>query len=248
MVGVLRRCNPSSRRARCSPANSLFRSRTVFIAFMYYHCSDYLLSWPLMHAAVVVLGTATLFRFIVTMVQTAGFFKPQKAVVQIVEDKALRIQVKTSIKWQAGQYFYVRFTSPSLYPWQTHPFTAVSVPLAFPISNPTADVDPNLMSKNSNTDLEVQNSTSNRSNILDSSLVDFILRPHSGLTRRLFERASSVNHLNLSVILDGPYSSGSAELVNVACSDRALVIAGGEFKNLFPLRDALNKRTSGYLF
>lgn len=190
---------------------------------MYYHCFNALVSWPLMHAAVVVLGTAMLYRFLVTAVQTAGFLKPQQAIVEVIEEGALRIRVtvdSSKIKWEGGQYFFVRFTSPSFYPWQTHPFTVAN--LVSGCSSPSTF--------HQGSDLEKQESRESTPSqpSPDANFVHFVLRPYSGLTRRLFNRASSASgSLNLSVLLDGPYSSGAAELVAVSSSDRTLVVAGG---------------------
>lgn len=192
---------------------------------MYYHCFNALVSWPLMHAAVVVLGTAMLYRFLVTAVQTAGFLKPQQAIVKVIEDGALRIRVtvdSSKIKWEGGQHFFVRFTSPSFYPWQTHPFTVANL---VSVSGRSS-----LSTIHQGSDLEKQESRESTPSqpSPDANFVHFVLRPYSGLTCRLFNRASSASgSLNLSVLLDGPYSSGAAEHVAVSSSDRTLVVAGG---------------------
>lgn len=194
----------------------------LFIVFMYYHCFDALVSWPLMHAATVVLGAAVVYRFV-------QLFVSKHAVVEVIADGALRIRVDVRYRfvWTAGQHVFVRFTSPALAPWQTHPFTVANVPahslVAVDAGHPLASADVEKQAPGTAVATAPERPSS------ASSTLDLVLRPHSGLTRRLFERASAApgGRFTAPVVLDGPYSSDSSDQLSVSASDRALVVAGG---------------------
>ncbi|GAA6040606.1 hypothetical protein JCM8097_008065 [Rhodosporidiobolus ruineniae] len=201
----------------------------LFIVMMYYHCDNLLASWSYMHATVVVLGVALLYRFAVVAYRSGGLFRPRKATVEVIEDGALRISVDVGdghgrgADWQAGEHVFIRFLRPSLFPWQTHPFTIANLPAhsVFFTSSPSSSDD---LEKQDSAPAALPPSSS-------SSTMTFILRPYSGLTRRLFQLASSCSS-TVPVLLDGPYSSHStsgspAALLSLSAADRALLICGG---------------------
>ncbi|GAA5828049.1 hypothetical protein JCM11251_005710 [Rhodosporidiobolus azoricus] len=202
----------------------------LFIVFMYYHCDQLLGSWAWLHAAVVVLGAATLYRFIVTAWHTAAFFRPQRASVNVVADGALLVKVDVgTMSWQAGDHVYLRFGSFNLFPWQSHPFTIANLPQSSYAQLALATDDRN------GEDLEKRTSPSPprgvptlSSSPSSSSLINnemhFVLRPHSGFTSRLFRLAPMYD---IPVYIDGPYSSHPSALSSLTSSDSAVLVAGG---------------------
>ncbi|GAA6040612.1 hypothetical protein JCM8097_008068 [Rhodosporidiobolus ruineniae] len=203
----------------------------LFIVMMYYHCDNLLASWSYMHATVVVLGVVLVYRFAVVAYRSGGLFRPRKATVEVIEDGALRISVDVGdghgrgADWQAGEHVFIRFLRPSLFPWQTHPFTIANLP--------AHSVFLSSSSSSSSDDLEKQDSApATVPSSSSPSTMTFILRPYSGLTRRLFQLASLSSSSTVPILLDGPYSSHStsgspAALLSLSAADRALLICGG---------------------
>ncbi|GAA6008274.1 hypothetical protein JCM10207_000062 [Rhodosporidiobolus poonsookiae] len=104
----------------------------IFIVGMYYHIDQLLNTWRYMHASVVILGTAMLYRFGVVGWLTRGFTRAETARIELVEDDALSmtIDLKGPMTWAPGQHVFVRFLT--LFPWQTHPFSITSLDVPHP--------------------------------------------------------------------------------------------------------------------
>ncbi|GAA5872371.1 hypothetical protein JCM8547_000911 [Rhodosporidiobolus lusitaniae] len=210
----------------------------LFFVFMYFHCDNLLMSWPLLHGAVVILGTALVYRFVVTFVQTFGFFEPSQAVVTLLEDGAIGIKVTVESRlfdWSGGDHVFLRFASPSLFPWQSHPFTISNLPepaLLTRYASSTLSNSGDLEKQPSPSSLPVLSSATSpaTSPATGPRAVSLVFRPHSGLTSRLYSRLlsfSTTQSLTLPVYLDGPYSSSPSSLSSISSSTSILVVAGG---------------------
>ncbi|GAA5908146.1 hypothetical protein JCM5296_000515 [Sporobolomyces johnsonii] len=158
----------------------------LFIVFMYEHCTGALNSWSYLHASVVVLGTALIYRFLVVAVRTHGFTRVHRAEISPVEDGALKITIPVgSMEWSAGQHVFIRFLT--VYPWQTHPFTILNLPNSPFSASPS---EPNSL--------------------------QFVLHPRTGLTARLASLAASNPTRSLPVHIDGPYGHAAIETIGGA--------------------------------
>ncbi|GAA5893149.1 hypothetical protein JCM6882_003898 [Rhodosporidiobolus microsporus] len=231
----------------------------LFIVFMYYHCDRLLASWAWLHAAVVVLATATLYRVLATAWRTAGFFRPQRASVEHLPDDALKIVVDVGgMEWQAGDHVFLRFGSIKLFPWQSHPFTVANLPQTSSSSSSapvhasaagTDDLEKRVSPSGAGGAASSTDVLSTLSSSAASNTMHLLLRPHTGLTARLSALAPVTS---LPVYIDGPYSShgsSSSAVVALAAADAALLVAGGTGASwVFPLLlDVLRKEGGGRL-
>ncbi|GAA5933688.1 hypothetical protein JCM10213_008567 [Rhodosporidiobolus nylandii] len=181
----------------------------LFIAAMYDHLDRLLGSWSYMHASVVVLGTAFLYRYGATAVSSRLFTRPQTARVELIEDGALCMSIDVegaALRWSPGQHVFIRFLT--LLPWQTHPFTISSLPSSSP------------------------SSTSTMRFILrpHSGLTARLLSRAS---------ASSTKSFSLPVLLDGPYGPSSVAEVTQAADHILLLAGGTGMSFVAPLLSAL---------
>ncbi|GAA5905359.1 hypothetical protein JCM8208_003830 [Rhodotorula glutinis] len=170
----------------------------VFLATCYLHFEALLGSWAYLHASVVIVGVAFLYRIGAVGFFSRGFTRPDVATLEALGDGAVavEIEVKSGMRWSAGQHVFVRFLK--LHPWSTHPFTIASLDPASLLA--VAD-------------------TSRRT-------MRLVLRPHSGLTARLAALARTHPSRAHPVLLDGPYGPSSlAPIVHGA--DSVLLVAGG---------------------
>ncbi|GAA6054893.1 hypothetical protein JCM3770_004271 [Rhodotorula araucariae] len=183
----------------------------LFLATCYLHFERLLGSWAYLHAAVVIVGVAFIYRLGTVAFLSRFFTRPDRATPEPLGDGAVavNIEVKSGMRWSAGQHVFVRFLT--LHPWSTHPFTIASLDPS--LTSPVASSSPRTLR--------------------------LVLRPHSGLTARLAALTASTAPRALPVVLDGPYGPSSlSDIVHGA--DEALLLAGGTgFSFIFPLLEAL---------
>ncbi|KAM3589017.1 ferric-chelate reductase [Umbelopsis sp. WA50703] len=119
-----------------------------------------------------------------------------------------------------GAYVYIYI--PSIYFWQSHPFTIASWSN---LSKPAIKAD-NLESMD-NADGSSQDSvvTKTKETVQDSSSTfDLLIRPQRGLTAKLHKKLiENQGSLTMNVLIEGPYG----HMAPMTCFDTAIYIAGG---------------------
>ena len=108
----------------------------------------------------------------------------------------LTVLVPRNWTWKPGNHVFLRF--PTLAILDHHPFTIASIPNKSS-GDVRAEDEPNKFS--------------------------FIVRAHTGFTRRLLSKVLSTPDLQLSVLVDGPYGSKMRPLENIY--DDVILLAGG---------------------
>ena len=108
----------------------------------------------------------------------------------------LEVLVPARYTWRPGQHCFLRL--PSIAPLDNHPFTIVSIP-----HRPGAD----------------------GSKDLDQNILTFVIRRHSGFTKRLLRYIESHADTMPGAIVDGPYGGLPRALENAY--DSVILVAGG---------------------
>lgn len=108
----------------------------------------------------------------------------------------LDVLVPAQYTWRPGQHCFLRF--PSIAPLDNHPFTIASIP---------------------------QRSELGEAKIEDRNTLSFMVRKHSGFTRRLLHYIDSHTDIAPGVIVDGPYGGLPRALENAY--DSVILVAGG---------------------
>ena len=108
----------------------------------------------------------------------------------------LEVLVPADYTWQPGQHCFLRF--PSIAPLDNHPFTIASIP---------------------------HHSGGDSARDLDQNILSFLIRKHSGFTRRLLHYVESHADIVPGAIVDGPYGGLPRALENAY--DSVILVAGG---------------------
>ena len=108
----------------------------------------------------------------------------------------LEVLVPAHYTWQPGQHCFLRF--PSVSPLDNHPFTIASIP---------------------------HRSGINSAIDLDQNILRFLIRKHSGFTRRLLHYIESHADIVPGAIVDGSYGGLPRALENAY--DSVILVAGG---------------------
>ncbi|KDQ18800.1 hypothetical protein BOTBODRAFT_170807 [Botryobasidium botryosum FD-172 SS1] len=122
-----------------------------------------------------------------------------------LSDDTLLLTLYRRASWKAGQHFYLMLPSISSIPFESHPFTAASIPYAFEGASEAA---------------RIRSGVGNR----EHELV-FIIRARDGFTRRLLQHATmeGASSVPLCAYVDGPYGCPPS----LALYDMCILIAGG---------------------
>ncbi|KAK7449815.1 hypothetical protein VKT23_013291 [Stygiomarasmius scandens] len=104
-----------------------FIAAAIFMIFLFLHCDFRLTSWDYFWATLAIYMLAFLARIIRT-VYNSSFGLP--ASVEALPDGMLRtiVKVPARVKWTPGQHIFVRFVSPGIHAFSSHPFTIASIP------------------------------------------------------------------------------------------------------------------------
>ena len=198
----------------------------AFLGTMFWHCADTMDSWIYLWATVAIWVVQLAAR---AWDKTSMFEVKQKrrsstAHVQVLDDEVgqaamLRISVQTSLDWSPGQHAFLRF--PKLAFLDNHPFTIASV------------------SKKPSEKAGSGNSKTNE--------LLFLVRPYSGVTKRLLQHAKAQASSEASVesaprslwplmikaedshhvLIDGPYGGLEQHRAMHRLYDHVILVAGG---------------------
>lgn len=125
---------------------------------------------------------------------------PVAAHAFITEPRMLRLDVLVPDHWywKPGQHVFLRF--PRLNLFDNHPFTIASIP-------------------------HFQRGQKSTPAHAGTNVMTFLVREHSGVTRKLLSYLNSTPDVHLSCVVDGPY--GSQQRKYEHCADEVLLVAGG---------------------
>ena len=198
----------------------------AFLGTMFWHCADTMDSWIYLWATVAIWVVQLAAR---AWDKTSMFEVEQKlrsgtAHVQVFDDEfgqatMLRISIQTLLTWSPGQHAFLRF--PRLALLDNHPFTIASVPR--------------------------RRSEKNDLGSCESNKLLFLVRPYSGVTKRLLLHATAQKSAEASVentsrsmwslkvkaednhhvLIDGPYGGLEQHRAIYRLYDHIVFIAGG---------------------
>ena len=131
----------------------------------------------------------------------------------------LQIFVPRTYTWRAGQHCFLRI--PQLSVFDNHPFTMASVP---------GGNDEYIKHSSSSSGSSHSSSSISRDDKANAArdevnTLTFLIRPHSGFTRKLAAYASANTDITLQTFVDGPYGGLSRKLENAY--DNIVLVAGG---------------------
>lgn len=197
----------------------------AFLGTMFWHCDNTGDSWIYLWATVAIWFVQLAARFLdkTSMLGLRKRSHSGTAMVRVLDDELgqaamLRITVQTSLKWTPGQHAFLRF--PKLAMLDNHPFTVASLPRESTQKTELADQKNELL---------------------------FLVRPYTGITKRLLEHAtktdisdildksesSSKPHITIKakeshpVLIDGPYGGLEQHRAMHRLYDHIILVAGG---------------------
>ncbi|QIW98829.1 hypothetical protein AMS68_004347 [Peltaster fructicola] len=145
---------------------SHFVAAVVFILFLFFHCDYTLTSWDYFVATGVLFSLSWLHRQIKTYFENGI---RHRAKLSVTSNGFIKVVVPTTVRWTAGQHFFVRFFGLGIHTLAMHPFSACSLP--------------NITTASRNS---------------ESELV-FYIQPHSGFTARLLKIAQDNAELGVTL-------------------------------------------------
>ncbi|RDB18550.1 Ferric/cupric reductase transmembrane component 7 [Hypsizygus marmoreus] len=104
-----------------------FLASIIFMGFLFLHCNFRLTSWDYFWATAGVYGFAWFARFGFTLLRngihhTATF-------TLLPDPRMVHVRIPTTtLKWQPGQHYFVRFLDMGVHAFTSHPFTVASLP------------------------------------------------------------------------------------------------------------------------
>ena len=169
-----------------------------FLAMMFWHCSNYLMSWAYLWATVGIwTGSLILRLFYLNWIRfwRPSFMCGEESAITILPENAVKITIPTQMKWKPGQFVYLRMPGISFF--ENHPFTIAS-----------------LCSEDFPSDYGEQ--------YKDMVLV---FRPFGGFTHKVINTAvRNGPYQTYRAFLDGPYGGMQRELTSF---DTVVLVAGG---------------------
>ncbi|KAI4142339.1 MAG: hypothetical protein LQ340_007376 [Diploschistes diacapsis] len=170
----------------------------VFLAMMFWHCSNYLTSWSYLWATVGIWIASLLLRPF--FLNWAAFWRPsfmcgEESAITILPENAVKITIPTQMKWKPGQFVYLRMPGISFF--ENHPFTVASL---------------------CSEDFPSEYGEQYKDMVL-------VFRPFGGFTRKVVNTAiRNGPYQTYRAFLDGPYGGMQRELTSF---DTVVLVAGG---------------------
>lgn len=100
----------------------------VFLAMMFWHCNNYLNSWDYLFATLAIWLAGYIYRLFHlnwTKPWRMSWLIGDQASVYLLSDNAIKVTIPTRVRWQPGQYVYLRMPGVSVF--ENHPFTVASL-------------------------------------------------------------------------------------------------------------------------
>lgn len=211
----------------------------IFLIWMYWHTEAYLNSFQYLHATAGIWGVGIAWR-ILSILANQGFILkgfPRAELEALPGDVfSMKISVPPTYRWKAGSHVFLRFLT--VRPWETHPFTIASIPTSSSYSyskKGKASEKEVLSTSVSVTGTQVDSQNEDQSNLKNNEMY-FLVQPHSGLTKKLYQLISKRKgkpNLKLPCIIDGPYSGFIDSLKS--CDNLILISGGTGISALIPL-------------
>lgn len=170
----------------------------VFIAVMFWHTKNFLMSWSYLESSVAIWVLCYLTRLLKlnwTKPWRSSFLVGDEAAVTLMAENAIKITIPTQMRWKPGQHVYLRMPAMSIL--DNHPFT---------ISSLCSEDFPSEYGEK----------------YRDCTIV---FKPYGGFTRKVLDKASELGPFHTyRAFLDGPYGGMTRDL---AAFDTCILIAGG---------------------
>lgn len=100
----------------------------VFLAMLFWHCKNFLTSWNYLWATTAIWIISYIIRIFFlnwTNPWRMSWLIGEEAAVTLMPENAIKITIPTQMKWQPGQYVYLRM--PGISVFENHPFTVASL-------------------------------------------------------------------------------------------------------------------------
>ncbi|KAJ7083231.1 iron reductase [Mycena epipterygia] len=186
----------------------------IFLCGGYYHANNGGLGyyiWP----SLLLWGFDRFLRFIRIFLVNGGYStlfntkasSPLRAQVEVICPQFLRVTLRRPdhFKWAPGQLAYLSIPSVSAKPWEAHPFTIASIDgdIPRPTDSQLSSRDESFDKENSVESVAVTAETLSAPGY--SKKLVFLLRVHTGFTKRLLAAASTSTNETFGAYVDGPY-------------------------------------------
>ncbi|EQK98948.1 hypothetical protein G6O67_001835 [Ophiocordyceps sinensis] len=100
----------------------------VYVGLLFWHTKNFLMSWSYLYATIAVWAVCYLVRFFKlnwTQPWRLSFLVGDEAAITLMSENAIKITIPTQMRWQPGQFVYLRMPGISLL--DNHPFTISSL-------------------------------------------------------------------------------------------------------------------------
>lgn len=158
----------------------------IYVGLLFWHTKNFLLSWSYLYTSIAILAFCYILRlFKLNWVRPwrLSFMVGDEAAINIMSENAIKITIPTQMRWQPGQYVYLRM--PGISFLENHPFTISSL---------------------CSEDFPSEYGEQYRDCVL-------VFRPYGGFTRRVLETAIEKGPFHTyRAFLDGPYGGMRRDL------------------------------------
>lgn len=158
----------------------------IYVGMLFWHSKNYLLSWSYLYASIgtyALCGVIRLFNLNWTKPWRFSWLVGEEAAIDIMTENCIKITIPTRMRWQPGQYVYLRMPGISLF--ENHPFTVASL---------------------CTEDFPSEYGEQYRDCVL-------VFRPFAGFTRKLLETAIEKGpYHTYRAFIDGPYGGMRRDL------------------------------------
>lgn len=158
----------------------------LYIGILFWHSKNFLMSWAYLEASIAILVICNIWRLCKlnwTKPWRYAFMVGDEAAIQIMTENTIKITIPTQMKWQPGQYVYLRMPGISLF--ENHPFTVSSL---------------------CSEDFPSEYGEQYRDCVL-------VFRPYGGFTKKVLETAIEKGPFHTyRAFLDGPYGGMRRDL------------------------------------
>lgn len=158
----------------------------IYIAMLFWHSKNFLMSWSYLYSSIAILVICNIWRFTKlnwTKPWRYAFCVGDEAAIQIMTENCIKVTIPTQMRWQPGQYVYLRMPGISLL--ENHPFTITSM---------------------CSEDFPSEYGEQYRDCVL-------VFRPYAGFTKKVLETAIEKGPFHTyRAFLDGPYGGMRRDL------------------------------------
>ncbi|KAK3077374.1 hypothetical protein LTS18_010446 [Coniosporium uncinatum] len=170
----------------------------LYLAFLFWHCKNYLTSWNYLIATVAIWVFSYVFRLFFlnwTYPGRLSWLIGDEASVVLLPENAIKVTIPTQMRWRPGQFVYLRM--PGISVFENHPFTIASL---------------------CSDDFPSDYGDEYRDMIL-------VFRPFGGFTNRVHKSAVARGpYHSYRAFIDGPYGGMRRRMESF---DTVILIAGG---------------------